>query len=108
MKGGAFKNKGLAWWPILAIVGLVGGGLWYWFRGGLVGMALDLFNFLSRVALAATHLLFNLLSQVAAVIINFFSVLDPFGNYGFASILWEFFKNIAYVALVFLALRAGF
>jgi len=108
MKRGAFKNKGLAWWPILAIVGLVGGGLWYWFRGGLVGMALDLFNFLSRVALAATHLLFNLLSQVAAVIINFFSVLDPFGNYGFASILWEFFKNIAYVALVFLALRAGF
>lgn len=113
MRKGYFKNRGITLLAAIAIGGVLGllgiGVVELWRRtGGLVGWILELVKFLAGVALSATSLLFNLLSQFAAIIINFFIILDPFGQFGAASILWEFFKNISYVVIVFLALIAGF
>jgi hypothetical protein len=76
--------------------------------GGLTGIALHIFELLTQVILVAVSILFQLFAQIAATIINVFMMLNPFSKYGAASILWEFFKNISYVAIVFLALIAGF
>jgi plasmid maintenance system antidote protein VapI/polyhydroxyalkanoate synthesis regulator phasin len=108
MRNGYLKNKGIAWIPLLLVGVAAGGILWYWFRGGLVGVALDILNFIAYIVLPITDFFFRTLSQLAATIINVFISLNPFADYGAASILWEFFKNIAYVVIVFLALIAGF
>jgi hypothetical protein len=103
---GHFKNRG---WVTLLLAGVAAGGiLWYWFRGGLVGIALDILNLIAYVVLPITDFFFRILSQLAATLINVFISLNPFADYGVASLLWEFFKNIAYVVIVFLALIAGF
>jgi hypothetical protein len=107
MRKGHLKNRG---WVTWLIGGLALGGLaaWYFLRGGLVGIALDILNLISYVVLPITDFFFRILSQLAATLINVFISLNPFADYGAASILWEFFKNIAYVVIVFLALIAGF
>jgi hypothetical protein len=103
---GHFKNRG---WVTLLLAGVAAGGiLWYWFRGGLVGIALDILNLIAYIVLPITDFFFRILSQLAATLINVFISLNPFTEYGAASFLWEFFKNIAYVVIVFLALIAGF
>ena len=76
--------------------------------GGLTGIALHIFELLTQVILVAVSFLFQFFAQIAATIINVFMMLNPFSKYGAASILWEFVKNISYVAIVFLALIAGF
>jgi hypothetical protein len=76
--------------------------------GGLTGIALHIFELLTQVILVAVSILFQFFAQIAATIINVFMMINPFSKYGAASILWEFFKNISYVAIVFLALIAGF
>ena len=108
MRKGYFKNKGVAWIPLLLVGVAAGGILWYWFRGGLVGIALDILNLIAYIVLPITDFFFRTLSQLAATLINVFISLNPFAEYGAASLLWEFFKNIAYVVIVFLALIAGF
>jgi len=108
MRKGHLKNKGVAWIPLLLAGVAAGGILWYWFRGGLVALALDILNFIAYIVLPISDFFFRTLSQLAATIINVFISLNPFADYGAASILWEFFKNIAYVVIVFLALIAGF
>ncbi|MFZ8847926.1 MAG: hypothetical protein ACO2O4_01645 [Minisyncoccia bacterium] len=108
MRKGHFKNKGIGWVPLLLAGVAAGGILWYWFRGGLVAFALDILNLIAYIVLPITDFFFRTLSQLAATLINVFISLNPFADYGAASILWEFFKNIAYVVIVFLALIAGF
>jgi predicted nucleic acid-binding Zn-ribbon protein len=108
MRKGYLKNKGVAWIPLLLAGVAAGGILWYWFRGGLVAFALDILNLIAYIVLPITDFFFRTLSQLAATIINVFISLNPFADYGAASLLWEFFKNIAYVVIVFLALIAGF
>jgi hypothetical protein len=108
MKKVYLKNKGGVLIPLLLAGVAAGGILWYWFRGGLVGIALDILNLIAYVVLPITDFFFRILSQLAATLINVFISLNPFAEYGAASILWEFFKNIAYVVIVFLALIAGF
>jgi chaperonin cofactor prefoldin len=108
MRRGHLKNRGIGWIPLLLAGVAAGGILWYWFRGGLVAFALDILNFIAYIVLPITDFFFRILSQLAATIINVFISLNPFADYGAASILWEFFKNIAYVVIVFLALIAGF
>ncbi len=107
-----FKNKGITVLAAigigLALGGVVIGIIEYFRHGGITGIVLDLLNFIAGIALYATDFLFKQLSQIAAIVVNVFISLNPFGQYGFASILWEFFKNISYVSLVFLALIAGF
>jgi len=108
MRKGHFKNKGGVLIPLLLAGVAAGGILWYWFRGGLVAFALDMLNLIAYIVLPITDFFFRTLSQLAATIINVFISLNPFADYGAASLLWEFFKNIAYVVIVFLALIAGF
>jgi len=108
MKKVYLKNKGGVLIPLLLAGVAAGGILWYWFRGGLVAFALDMLNLIAYIVLPITDFFFRTLSQLAATIINVFISLNPFSDYGAASILWEFFKNIAYVVIVFLALIAGF
>jgi len=99
-------------WKLKWVLAFLGLGFIGWrayqSAGGVTGIVLNLAVFLSEIALSATSALFQWLSQLAAVVINIFIALNPFGEYGAASILWEFFKNISYVAIVFLALIAGF
>jgi hypothetical protein len=108
MRRGHLKNKGGVLIPLLLAGVAAGGILWYWFRGGLVGIALDILNLIAYIVLPITDFFFKTLSQLAATLINVFISLNPFAEYGAASLLWEFFKNIAYVVIVFLALIAGF
>jgi hypothetical protein len=112
MRRGHFKNRGIAW-TSLALAGLVLGGVggfffYYFLRGGIAGFVLDVLNAISYAVLPITDFFFRILSQLAATLINVFISLNPFTEYGAASLLWEFFKNIAYVVIVFLALIAGF
>ena len=108
MRKGHFKNRGIGWISLLLAGVAAGGILWYWFRGGLVAFALDMLNLIAYIVLPITDFFFRTLSQLAATLINVFISLNPFAEYGAASLLWEFFKNIAYVVIVFLALIAGF
>jgi hypothetical protein len=109
MKKRKFENKGFAWVPL--ILTLIVGGItaWYWLSGrGIVGLAFDIFNVLFRIIIPAVSLLFKELGKVAANLINVFAVMNPFSKATFAPIVWEICKNLAYLALIFLGLVAGF
>ena len=105
-----FKNKG-AIWAILAIgipVVIVGWlGIKYFFGGQISAAFLGIIDYLTLVVLSAINFLFGLFASLAAAIIDVFIVLNPFDYGGVAVFLWEFFKNISYVILVFLALYSG-
>jgi archaellum component FlaC len=103
-------NKGIVWAPLIAIAAL---GILGWFAvtnwsAEILNLILSLLNALAAVILPAVYQFFNILAQFAALIINSFIVLNPFSGITVAPLLWEFFKNISYVVLVFLSLWAGF
>jgi hypothetical protein len=104
----------IVWWLIGggAALGLLGGIAAYFGIGKLTGAVANFFigavNFLLDLLLPTISGFFDFLSKVAAVVINNFLAVNIFGTESLAAVLWETFKNIAYVALVFLSLLAGF
>ncbi|GIW66184.1 MAG: hypothetical protein KatS3mg095_0082 [Candidatus Parcubacteria bacterium] len=95
--------------PFIPVIGIPALSLLLWFRAGAVSeFLIDIINFILGILVNVTNILFNLIAQLAVLIINVFILLNPFSNLTVAPILWEFFKNISYVALVFLSLFAGF
>ncbi|GIW65809.1 MAG: hypothetical protein KatS3mg094_328 [Candidatus Parcubacteria bacterium] len=91
--------------PLLAGALLVG-AFWY-FGGKITEFLLTLINYILGFILPAVKLFFDAIAQLSAFIINTFILLNPFSHLTVAPILWEFFKNIAYVVLIFLSLYAG-
>jgi hypothetical protein len=95
-----------------AALGLLGGIAAYFGIGKLTGAVANFFigivNFLLDLLLPTISGFFDFLSKVAAVVINNFLAVNIFEGESLAAVLWETFKNIAYVALVFLSLLAGF
>jgi len=94
-----------------AALGLLG-GIAAFGIGKLTGAVANFFigavNFLLGLLLPSITNFFDFLSKVAAVVINNFLAVNIFEGESLAAVLWETFKNIAYVALVFLSLLAGF
>jgi hypothetical protein len=103
----------IVWWLIGggAALGLLG-GIAAFGIGKLTGAVANFFigavNFLLGLLLPSITNFFDFLSKVAAVVINNFLAVNIFQGESLAAVLWETFKNIAYVALVFLSLLAGF
>jgi hypothetical protein len=104
-----------------AITGLILGGLVLIGGIALIGnllfgslaeksieIALGILGVLTKYVLSAVLVFFNLLASICILVINNFILLDPFNELNIASTLWEFFKNISYVVLVFLSLWTGF
>ncbi len=103
----------IVWWLIGgAALGLLGGIAAYFGIGKLTESVANFFialvYYLLGLLLPAIISFFDFLSKVAAVVINNFLAVNIFGGESLAAVLWETFKNIAYVALVFLSLLAGF
>lgn len=96
---------------VLGAISLLGLGVW-WFVSNLGKETLNIiFGFLDLlvgVLVNVVTVFFNMVAKLAAVVINSFIILNPFGQISIAPLLWEFFKNISYVVLVFLSLWAGF
>jgi len=110
MKKRKFENRGLLG-TILALLmaaGIIGVTIWAIKGGGLVGVALQIFKALTNAILPAVRWLFVQLGKIAANLINVFAVMNPFSKATFAPIVWEICRNLAYLALIFLGLVAGF
>jgi ElaB/YqjD/DUF883 family membrane-anchored ribosome-binding protein len=103
----------IVWWLIGGAVALgLLGGIAAFGIGKLTGAVANIFialvNYLLGLLLPSIISFFDFLSRVAAVVINNFLAVNIFEGESLAAVLWETFKNIAYVALVFLSLLAGF
>ena len=84
------------------------GGFAGWALTKFTDITLGLISFILDLVIPAVRYLFELIANLSALIINTFLLLNPFSHLTVAPLLWEFFKNIAYVVLVFLSLYAGF
>ncbi|MCS7184167.1 MAG: hypothetical protein NZ866_02365 [Patescibacteria group bacterium] len=104
-----FENRGFLG-PLLALT-ILGGGVWFlgaYFGDKILEFVAGLAANIAAIMLPAVIFVFNIIANIAALIINVFIVLNPFSDINIAPLLWEFFKNLAYVVLVFLSLWAGF
>jgi flagellar motility protein MotE (MotC chaperone) len=98
-----FSYAGIVQWLIEGAAGLIGK-----LTGAVANFFIGIANFLLYLLLPSITNFFDFLSKVAAVVINNFLAVNIFEGESLAAVLWETFKNIAYVALVFLSLLAGF
>ncbi|MEM2555172.1 MAG: hypothetical protein QXW69_07875, partial [Nitrososphaerota archaeon] len=97
-------------WVIIGVslLGALGLGLLgYYFWAKIPKLVFGIIDYVSYIVLTGVIFLFNIFARLARIIIDIFSVLNPFEEGGLASFLWEFFKNLSYVILVFLALYSG-
>jgi shikimate kinase len=95
----------------LLIIGAVGLAAYFGIgklTGAVANSFIALVSYLLGLLLPSIISFFDFLSKVAAVVINNFLAVNIFEGESLAAVLWETFKNIAYVALVFLSLLAGF
>jgi hypothetical protein len=112
MRRRKYANRGIAFLPALAIFTVVAGGLgllvWWGLKSGFAQELLfqALVGFLGLLVTIAGHL-FYMFGNLAAYFINSFAIANPFSTAAFAPTIWETFKNIAYVILVFMALYVG-
>ena len=74
----------------------------------IAGVMFAILNLILGVLTPAISGFFDFLAKVAALVINNFLTVDIFRGDSLAAVLWETFKNIAYVVLIFLSLLAGF
>lgn len=107
-----FDNKGVA--APLIISGIIGlaalAGIPFIkpvVEGAMGGIANVLAGLMELLLPAVGHI-FIWLGGLAANLINIFAVMNPFDPNTLAPFIWNTFKNIVYVVIIFLSLYAGF
>ena len=107
-----YANRGIASlliWGGLAGLAAIGGVFGFKTIGGAVAgdIAAGMAGFLNYL-LPFVGQIFQWLGGLAANLINIFAVMNPFDASTLAPFIWNTFKNIAYVVLIFLGLYSGF
>lgn len=89
---------------IVSAVGLLG---WWGFKIGFNNLFYKALNGFFNLLINIAGFFFFEFGRIAAYLINSFAVANPFSTAAFAPIVWDTFKNIAYVVLVFMSLYVG-
>jgi len=106
--GGTIPGLGILFQTLRA--GSLAGGLFGWsFPTDVAGgVALGVGNAFSNFLLTAVNFFFFWLGYIDAQAINIFAVLNPFDANTLAPFIWNTFRNISYVGIIFFSLYSGF